>query len=1027
MNIPEISIRRHVFAFMLSAVIILFGIVSYNRIGIDEYPDIDFPYITITTTLVGADPDIIDATVTNIIETAVNSTPGIEHIQSKSAPSVSVVTVMFHLDKDIDVAFNEVQSKVNEVLRDLPEDADPPVIAKIEFGTTPIMWLSLQGDRTLQQLNLYANNILKKRIESIDGVGEVRIGGERERTIRVHLKPDRMAALSITVPEIIAAFKREHIQMPGGFLVGGNHEDLLKLDIEFHRVEDIRNLIVAYRGNAPVRLHQMADVEDGLADFRKLSRFNDTPCVSLGIVKVTGANSVAIVDAVRERLETDILPQLPPGLSIKIAADDTDYIREAVTALKEHLLFGTLFAALVVFAFLKSLRSTLIISVAIPVSLLGAIMVMYFAGYTFNKMTMLGLLLLIGIVVDDAIVVLENIFKQRERGEVDPKTAALNGTNQVVFAVLAATFALACIFAPVIYMKGIIGRFFQAFSVVVTIGVMVSLFVSITLTPMLCSRYLVVRKQHSRFYQIWEKLLQSLEWLYAKALWFSLNFRLGVVIITVVIVYLALPLFGQLGKEFMPDEDKGQFKITFKTPLGSSLDYTNERLAEIEKILKTYDEIEGYLSSIGTDATGQVSSGTVTVRLVPMGQRDRKQYELLPLLRKEFANIPGIQAFPNQISAVGGQRDEKLQFKVTGPELEKVAACAGQLHQRLLADPDIGQVDLDLKLDLPQLKLMIDRTRAAELGIAGIDIAYAVNALVGGLDIAKYNDEPGDGERYDIRLKAAEGTITQPGDFRRIYLRSRSGDLVRLDTVVKVQKILGPAVISRYDLQYAADFYSNPNVSLGDAMKKVFQLAEGIMPIGYGVQMTGRAAEFAKTVHYISFTFVMAILLVYMVLASQFNSFIQPLVIMVAQPLAIIGGVFGLWLFGYTLNIFSMVGLVLLMGLVAKNAILLVDLTNQLREQGKGIDQALQEACPNRLRPVLMTSFTVVIAMLPAALGYGAGADTNAPLAVAVIWGMLSSTLLTLVVVPAVYSLVENAFEKVRLKLALRNTRTDKD
>ncbi len=1021
MNIPEISIRRHVFAFMLSAVIILFGIVSYNRIGIDEYPDIDFPYITITTTLVGADPDIIDATVTNIIETAVNSTPGIEHIQSKSAPSVSVVMVMFHLDKDIDVAFNEVQSKVNEVLRDLPEDADPPVIAKLEFGTTPVLWLSLQGDRTLQQLNLYAKNILKKRLESIDGVGEVRIGGERERTIRVHLKPDRMAALSITVPEIIGAFRREHIQMPGGFLVGGNHEDLLKLDIEFHRVEDIRNLIVAYRKDAPVRLHQMADVEDGLADFRKLSRFNDTPCVSLGIVKVTGANSVAIVDAVRERLGTDILPQLPPGLFIKIAADDTDYIREAVTALKEHLLFGTLFAALVVFAFLKSLRSTLIISLAIPVSLLGAIMVMYFAGYTFNKMTMLGLLLLIGIVVDDAIVVLENIFKQRERGEIDPKTAALNGTNQVVFAVLAATFALACIFAPVIYMKGIIGRFFQAFSVVVTIGVMVSLFVSITLTPMLCSRYLVVRKQHSRFYQVWEKLLQSLEWLYAKALWFALNFRLGVVIITVVIVYLALPLFGQLGKEFMPDEDKGQFKITFKTPLGSSLAYTNERLAEIEKILKTYDEIEGYLSSIGTDATGQVSSGTVTVRLVPMDQRDRKQYELLPLLRKEFADIPGIQAFPNQISAVGGQRDEKLQFKVTGPELEKVAACAGQLHQRLLADPDIGQVDLDLKLDLPQLKLMIDRTRAAELGIAGIDIAYAVNALVGGLDIAKYNDEPGDGERYDIRLKAAEGNITQPGDFRRIYLRSRSGELVRLDTVVKVQKILGPAVISRYDLQYAADFYSNPNVSLGDAMKKVFQLAEGIMPIGYGVQMTGRAAEFAKTVHYISFTFVMAILLVYMVLASQFNSFIQPLVIMVAQPLAIIGGVFGLWLFGYTLNIFSMVGLVLLMGLVAKNAILLVDLTNQLREQGKGIDQALQEACPNRLRPVLMTSFTVVIAMLPAALGYGAGADTNAPLAVAVIWGMLSSTLLTLVVVPAVYSLVENAFEKVRLKLALRN------
>ncbi|MCD6585029.1 MAG: efflux RND transporter permease subunit [Desulfobacteraceae bacterium] len=1027
MNIPEISINRHVFAFMLSAVIVLFGIVSYNKIGIDEYPEIDFPYITITTTLVGADPDIIDATVTNIIETAVNSTPGIEHIQSRSAPNVSVVVVMFQLDKDIDVAFNEIQTKVNEVLRDLPNKADPPIIAKLEFGTAPIMWLTLQGDRTLQQLNLYTKNILKKRLESIDGVGEVRVAGERERTIRINLKPDRMAALSITIPEIISAFKREHIQMPGGFLVGGSHEDLIKLDIEFHKVEDIETLIIAYRNNAPVRLHQMAEVTDGLADYRQISRFNDIPCVSLGIVKVTGANSVAIVKAVQEKLDTDIIPQLPPGLEIKIAANDTDFIQEAVEALKEHLLFGTLFAALVVFIFLKSLRSTLIIAVAIPVSLLGAITVMYFAGYTFNKMTMLGLLLLIGIVVDDAIVVLENIFRQRELGEIDPKAAALNGTNQVVFAVLAATFALACIFAPVIYMKGIIGRFFTAFSVVVTIGVLVSLFVSITLTPMLCSRYLVVKKQHGKIYQIWEKMLQSLEWLYSKALFFSLNFRWTVVVITIAIVYIALPLFGQLGKEFMPDEDKGQFMITFKTPLGSSLDYTNDRLKQIEKILAQYEEIEGYLSAIGTDATGQVSSGEITVRLTPLEHRNRKQYEIIPILRKEMASIPGIQAFPTPISAIGGVRGEKLQFKLTGPELGKVAEYANILNKRLLVDPDIGQVDLDLKLDLPQLKLIIDRTRAAELGISGLDIAYAVNALVGGLDIAKYNDEPGDGERYDIRLKAEAGKIEQPQDFRRIYLRSKTGDLVRLDTVVSIQKILGPAIISRYDLQYSADFYSTPNAALGDAMKKVFALSKDILPIGYAIKMTGRAAEFAKTVKYISFTFIMAILLVYMVLASQFNSFIQPLVIMVAQPLAIIGGVFGLWFFGHSLNIFSMVGLVLLMGLVAKNSILLVDMTNQFRNKGKGIDQALQEACPNRLRPVLMTSFTVVIAMLPAALGYGAGADTNAPLAVAVIGGMLSSTLLTLVVVPSMYSLVENGFERVRLRLALRKKSNNED
>ncbi|MBC2714266.1 MAG: efflux RND transporter permease subunit [Desulfobacteraceae bacterium] len=1019
MNIPEISINRYVFAFMLSAVIVLFGIVSYNRIGIDEFPDIDVPMITITTTLIGADPDIIDSTVTNIIETAVNSTPGIEHIQSKSAPGFSVVMINFQLSKDIDVAFNEVQTKINQVLRDLPKDADPPIIAKVEFGTTPILWLTLQGDRTLQQLNLYVKNILKKRLENINGVGEVRVGGERERNIRINLQPDRMAALAITIPDIISAFKREHIQMPGGFLVGGNREDLVKLDIEFHKLEDIKKLIIAYRNNAPLRLSRVAEVEDGLADYRQIARFNDQPCVSLGIVKVTGSNSVAIVEAVKDKLKKDIIPQLPPGLEIKIASNDADFIEESVQALKEHLLLGTLFAALVVFAFLKSLRSTLIISVAIPVSLLGAIMVMYFSGYTFNKMTMLGLLLLIGIVVDDAIVVLENIFKQRELGEVDPKTAALTGTNQVVFAVLAATFALVCIFAPVIYMKGIIGRFFQAFSVVVTVGVLVSLFVSITLTPMLCSRYLVVKTQHGKLYQIWEKMLQSLEWLYGKALFFSLNFRWIVVVITIAIVYIALPLFGQLGKEFMPNEDKGQFNITFKTPLGSSLDYTNDRLTEIEKILQQHEEIEGYLSSIGTDATGQVSSGTISVRLTPLEGRKLKQYDLLPILRKKMAKIPGIQAFPTPVSVIGGQRGEKLQFKLTGPELAKVAEYANILNKKLITDPDVGQVDLDLKLDLPQLKLIIDRTRAADLGISGLDIAYAVNALVGGLDIAKYNDEPGDGERYDIRLKAESGRIEQPQDFRRIYLRSKTGELVRLDTVVSVQKILGPAVISRFDLEYAADFYATPNASLGVAINKVMTLSKDILPIGYAIKMTGRAEEFSKTVHYISFTFIMAILLVYMVLASQFNSFIQPLVIMVAQPLAIIGGVFGLWFLNHSLNIFSMVGLVLLMGLVAKNSILLVDMTNQLRNKGKGIDQALQEACPNRLRPVLMTSLTVIFAMFPAALGYGAGADTNAPLAVAVIGGMLSSTLLTLVVVPSMYSLVENGFERIRLRHAL--------
>ncbi len=1017
MNLPELSIRRHVLAIMLSAVIILFGLVSYNRIGVDEFPEIDFPMISITTTLIGADPDIIDTTVTNVIETAVNSTPGIEHITSRSAPGVSVVVINFKLSRDVDVAFNEVQAKVNQALRDLPREADPPVVAKVEIGAAPVMWMSLLGDRTLQQLNIYARNTIKKRLESIEGVGEVKLGGKRDRTIRINLMPEAMAGLSITIGDVIRAFQTNHVQLPGGYLVGGMTEELIKLNLEFHNVEDIANLIIAHRGEAAIRLKQIATVVDGLEDNRKLARYNDEPCVSIGIVKVTGSNTVAIVNAVKEKLAHEIIPALPPGLRIEIASNDADFIEESVEALKEHIVLGTLFAALIVFAFLKSFRSTLIIAVAIPVSLLGAVTVMYFAGYTFNKMTMLALLLLIGVVVDDAIVVLENIFRYRENNlDMDSHEAALAGTNQVVFAVLAATFSLACIFAPVIFMEGVIGRFFTAFAVVVTVGVITSLFISISLTPMLCSRFLKVETKHGKLYAFWEYWFQLMDRIYRMTLRFALRFRWTMVVLTIVVVWVLMPLAGQIGKGFMPDEDKGHFLITLKTPLGSSIEYTNERLAKIEDVLKSHpDEIASYLSSIGTDATGQVSRGEISVRMTPLSERTIKQYEIIPILQKELAEIPGVLAFPAPVSVVGGQRGEPLQFNLSGPELGLVANLAHLLNRKLAEDSSLGKVDLDLQLNLPQVRLVIDRERTADLELSALDVAMAVNALAGGLDVAKYNDDPGDGERYDIRLKAADGEITKAQDLRRIYLRARSGDLVRLDTVAHFEKILGPAVISRYDLQYSAEFFATPEVALGTAVEKIMVAAKEILPLGYTIKMTGRAEEFGKTIHYISFTFLMAIVLVYMVLASQFNSFIQPLIIMVAQPLAIVGGIGALWLFNHGLNIFSMVGLVLLMGLVAKNSILLVDLTNQLRTEGKGIYEALSSACPNRLRPVLMTSFTVILAMLPAALGYGAGSDTNGPLAVAVIGGMLSSTMLTLVVVPAVYSLVENGLERFKM------------
>ena len=1013
-SLPELAINRHIFAYMLSGVLLLFGLISFDRIGVDRFPEIEFPMISIRTILPGASPEIIDSSVTNIIETKVNSVPGIEHIQSTSAPGVSVIVVRFGLDKQVDVAFNEVQAKVNQVLPELPRQTDPPVVAKVEFGSLPIMWLALSGDRTLQQLNQYARNIIKKRLETIDGIGEIRLGGERRRTIRVNLDPDRMAAFGIAVNDVVGAFATEHVRLQGGFLVGGEREELVQLDIEYHSPEELEALIVAYPEGAPLRLSDIAEIEDGLEDHRQFASFNGQPTVGLGIVKVQKSNTVAIVDEVNRRLEEEILPELPPGLNLGVAFSDAELIEDIVAALEEHIILGTLLTALVVFLFLKSLSSTLIIAAAIPVSLLGAVAVMYFSGFTFNTMTLLGLLLLIGIVVDDAIVVLENIYRQRELGNDDPVDAASRGSRQVVFAVLAATLTLVAIFAPVIFMEGIIGSFFRSFAVVVTVGVMVSLFVSLTLTPALCSRHLGFSKQHGRIYRVIEARFQAMDRGYRRLISFSLGHRWTVVAAAAATVLLSGFIFGQIDKGFMPEEDEGRFIVALKAPLGSSIDYTESRIRRVEAILSQYPEITGSFATIGEDQARQVSRANLIVKLARWEDRNTSQREIMQMLRERFEIIPGVEVFVTEMPIVGGQRGDPLQFVLQGPELEKVASLAAQLKQQLDQVPGLGQLDIDLQLDLPQLEMVLSRERIHSLGITSRDVAMAVNVMSGGYDIARYNDDPGDGERYDIRLKAGEGQLERAPDLSRIYIRSRMGELVRLDNLARLDPGLGPAVVSRYDLQYSATFLGTPTIAEAAAIAKVREISEQLMPAGYRVRMTGRSEEFGKTAYYMLFAFVTAMILVYMVLASQFNSFVQPLIIMVAQPLAIIGGVGALWLTGHSLNIYSMIGLVLLVGLVAKNSILLVDLTNSMRTEGLGIDEALKTACPIRMRPVLMTSATIVLALAPAATGLGAGSSTNGPLAVAVIGGLISSTLLTLVVVPSVYSLVEHGLQRFR-------------
>ena len=1019
MKLAELSVRRHVLAFMASAVFVLFGLVAYQRIGVDRFPRIEFPVISVTTVLPGANPDVVDSSITNIIETAVNSVPGIDFIQSRSSPSVSNVAITFNLSKDIDVAFAEVQSKVNQVLRQLPDDADPPVVLKVEVGANAVMWLALQGDRTTQQLNQYARQVVKKRLETVEGVGQVIIGGERRRNIRVNLDLDRMAGLGVTPQDVRNAFRTEHVQLPGGFLVSGTSERLIKLDLEYHSPGELGEMIVRYRDGAPVRLRDVAEVEDGLADDRQIIRFNGRPTVGIGIVKVSNYNTVRLVDDIRERLDSQIVPQLPAGLELTVSIDDSAPIRKIVAALEDHLVEGTILAGLVVWFFLRSFRSTLIISTAIPVSLLGAIAVMYFLDYTFNQMSMLGLLLLIGVVVDDAIVVLENVYRRLEEDPgLDRRTAAIEGTEQVGFAVVAASLTLVSIFGSVLFLEGIVARFFQSFAVVVTVGVMVSLFVSLTLTPMLCSRFLEPSTKHGAVYRFLDRLLDGLDASYRRVLGWALGHRLKVLLATVAVVLSSGFFFASVGKDFIPEEDDGRFNVSFRAPLGTSRAGMEDLLTEIDETIRRHPEVTSVFIGVGFGGIAQVNSGMAFVNLVPRNERDVTQRELIQRLQAELSQIPGVLAFASVPSPIGGMRGEMLQFAIVGPELDSVASLSRELARRLGQEPALGRIDLDLQLDLPQIRLEVDRVRAADVGLSSADVAYAVNMLAGGVDIAKFNDDPGDGDRYDIRVKAAEGEIVSADDLKRIFLRTPGGQMVRLDTIAAAEDIVGPAVINRFGLQYSANFYSNPTMPLGAAVERVRAEAAELLPPGYSLELQARAREFAKTSGYVRVALLLALALVYIVLASQFNSFLQPLIVMTAQPLAVVGGLFALWVTGTTLNMISMIGLILLMGLVAKNSILLVDLTNQLRDSGRAVEDALREACPVRLRPVLMTSLTVILALLPAALGLGAGADTNGPMAIAVIGGMLSSTLLTLVVVPVVYSLAEQGLQRLHRRSA---------
>ena len=1015
MSLPEISVRRFVFAVMINLVIVLFGLISVNRISIDRSPDIDFSLISVTTVLPGANPDVVDSSVTNIIEGAVNSIPGIDDVRSRSAPGVSNVFIQFLLEKDLDIAFNEVQSKVGQINSQLPDEAETPIISKIETGEIPIIWLALRGNRTLQDLSVYAKNVLKRKLETIDGVGSIVIGGEQERNIRVNLDFDRMSAFGITVQDIIMAFRNEHIKLPGGFLIDNSKEDLLKLDLESHNVEEIEDIIVTYDRNRAIKIKDIAEVKDDVRDLRSMGRFNGDPSIGIGVTKIRGENTVEIIEKVKAKIKSDIEPTLPAGMTLDIGTDDSSYIYELISGLGQNIFVGFIIASLIVLLFLRSYSSMAIVSITIPVSLFGAIFIMYAFGLTLNTMTMLALLLLIGIVVDDAIVVLENA--QRNLNEDTPEErirASITGANEVFLPIVSSTLVLVALFTVVFFMEGIAARFFRSFGVVVSTGVLVSTFVALTLTPTLASKFLKTKKESNRVFDGFNRRFTVIENRYREMIEWSLNEKKKVLSYAGLFVLLSFVGFTQLSGGFFPEEDEGQFTITVKTPVGTGIDYTNDRLSVVENLLEEYEDIESYFTIMGSGIESQaVNIGVVYVRLTPSNIRGYKQYEIIPILRERLNKIPGIKAFPAPMSFASGTRGEAMQFTVSGPDLNILNESINAFLSKLAETPELGDVDSSIELNLPQVNLEIKRELASEMGLSTRLIAEAANIFAGGIDVARFNDAVGDGERYKVRLKGQYDMSID--DLDKIYLRTPSKELVRLDTVATFKETVGPSEITRLDRMYSAYFYSDPTTSLSNAIQLIEDAAAETLPVGYEVGFFARAKEFKRTSNQMLFAFLTGLILVYMVLASQFNSFRQPLIVMISQPLAVIGGTFGIWIVGSDLNIFSMTGLVLLTGLVAKNSILLIDRTNQERQKGLEIDEALLNACPRRLRPILMTSLTLILAMMMPALGIGSGVELSQPLAIAIVGGMISSTFLTLVIVPIIYSSAEK--RKLRKRL----------
>ena len=1032
MWLADTSVKRPVFATMVILALVVLGIVSYPSIGVDLFPKIDFPIVTITTTLKGASPDVMDVDVTDRIEGAVNTINGVKSITSTSYESMSRTTIEFVLERDIDQAVQDVREKVSGIRNKLPADIDEPKIAKVDPDASPILFLNLSGNRSVRDLSMYADEVLKEQLQRINGVGDVIFYGLRLRQVRIWLDAAKMQAYQVSPGDVVLALKRENIELPGGRIETKTKEYTVRIKGEFARIPEFNDLIISYYKGAPVRVRDIGRAEDGMEEKRSLSRFNRVPAVGMAIQKQSGTNTVEVANRVKKEVER-INKTLPPGMKVNTAVDQSLFIVRSIDEVQFHLIIGSLFAILAVFIFLKNIRTTLISAVALPVSVISTFALINFFGFTFNNMTMLALSLSVGLLIDDAIIVIENIYRHVEEG-MAPMEAAKFATSEIGLAVMATTFAIVAIFLPVAFMKGIIGRFFLQFALTIIFAILVSLLVSFTLTPMMASIFLKSKKKSIPNHlaadvngngngkkPIWTRISDRMEHYYAKlesfyrvALEFTLGYRKTVLVAALIIFLLSLGLTAFIGKEFTPPEDQGVFLIRMEAPIDYSIDQIEQYFGKTEAMVQ---EIPGVKSVFYVQGyAGYPNKVVMMVNLISKAERKYSQEDIKKIARTKLRQIPGIKVSAEDLSIVGGGiRNVPIQYSIRGTDLQALQQYAKQITSEFSKLPGIVDVDTSLEVGKPEFKVYIDRDRAADLGVDVATVAEAINLLVSGeLDIARYKDEQ-KGKRYDIRVRLNPEDRESSHAMQRINVRARDGKLVELANVVKVEEGTGPSVINRADRQRAITvFASLEGKPLGQAKDELDAIAGRILPADYVPKYYGMADTMKESFGYLLFAILLGVVMAYMILAAQFESFVHPITVLLSLPLSFIGAFGALFIAGKTLNIFSFIGLILLMGLVKKNAILLVDYTNVLRERGLSRRDAILQAGPVRMRPILMTTFAMVFGMLPIALGVGEGAETRSPMGISVIGGLLTSLVLTLIVVPSAYDIFDDWQEKFK-------------